>query len=74
MLTACTAITDLRDAWDVHISGLQRYQEAALVLEEGLAIDPFHPDLKAHLEKATQGIFKDLLDGAHCTSLQAWSC
>ncbi len=46
------------------MSGLQRYREAALVLEQGLEIDPFHPGVKQNLEAATQGIFRDLLDGA----------
>ena len=50
---------------------MQRYREAALVLEQGLDIDPFHAGIKAHLEKATQGIFKDLLDGAASASSPA---
>ena len=37
-----------------------------LCFEEGLQVDPFCWDLKAGLEKASQGVFEDLLTGA-CT-------
>ncbi len=39
-----------------------------LCFEEGLQVDPFCWDLKAGLEKASQGVFEDLLTGA-CTWL-----
>jgi hypothetical protein len=40
-----------------------RFREAHLVLEEGLHVDPLNDSLKTRLEKATQGLLKDLLEG-----------
>ena len=49
-------------------SGLKRFREAALVLEEGLRMDPFHPALKEQLDTATQGVVADLLQGKTLSS------
>ena len=46
-------------------TGLKRFREAALVLEEGLRMDPFDKTIKHHLEAASNGIMRDLLEGAH---------
>ena len=46
-------------------TGLKRFREAALVLEEGLRVDPFDKAIKHHLETASNGIMRDLLEGAH---------
>ena len=40
-----------------------RFREAAVVLEEGLKIDPFSAALKCHLDAATRGNLADLLAG-----------
>ena len=45
-------------------TGLGRHREAALALEEGLRLDPFDWPLKQALEAATQGILRDLVEGA----------
>ena len=50
-------------------SGLERFREAALALEEGLRMDPFHPALKEQLDIATQGVVADLLQGK---TLSSW--
>ena len=49
----------------MHYSGLRRFREASLVLEEGLKTDPFNPAIKAALDDATQNMLADILAGAH---------
>lgn len=50
--------------WLEPCAGLGRHREAALALEEGLRLDPFDWPLKQALEAATQGILRDLVEGA----------
>ena len=45
------------------LTGLNRFREASLVLEEGLKIDPFNAALKSALDEANQGILGDILAG-----------
>ena len=45
-------------------AGMRQYRAALLVLEEGCRMDPLHGQMRLHLETATQGIFRDLLEGA----------
>lgn len=47
----------------MRIQGLGRHREAAAVFEAGLAVDPFHFDLRAGLQAAQQGVLADLLSG-----------
>lgn len=51
------------------LPGLGRFREASLVLEEGLKIDPFNPGLKIALDRATQGVLSDILEGIACLGL-----
>jgi hypothetical protein len=46
-------------------AGLGRHREAALVLEEGSKIDPLNGQMRLHLQAATQGVLKDLVEGVH---------
>ena len=48
--------------------GLESYRLAAVVCQEGLKLDAFHPALRKASEAATQGMLKDLLTGVHCTA------
>lgn len=44
---------------------LGRHREAALVFEKGLEYDPMNLDLKYGLQRANDGIVKDILEGKH---------
>ncbi|BDA48465.1 Protein arginine N-methyltransferase 7 [Coccomyxa sp. Obi] len=45
------------------LMGMGRHREASLVLEEASKMDPLNCQIRLHLEAATQGILKDLLEG-----------
>ena len=40
-----------------------QYRAASLVLEDGCKMDPLHGQMRLHLESATQGVLRDLLEG-----------
>ena len=52
-----------------HYAGMGQYRAASLVLEDGCKMDPLHGQMRLHLETATQGIFRDLLEGALLPSI-----
>ena len=69
-LDALSNITSYHDLPELPTKSHARFWCTAAVqvlcFEEGLQVDPFCWDLKAGLEKASQGVFEDLLTGA-CT-------
>ena len=40
-----------------------QFRAASLVLEDGCKMDPLHGQMRLHLESATQGVLRDLLEG-----------
>ena len=52
------------DGTPLQCAGMGQYRGASLVLEEGCKMDPLHGQMRLHLETATQGFFRDLLEGA----------
>ena len=53
-------------------AGMGQYRAASLVLEDGCKMDPLHGQMRLHLETATQGIFRDLLEGALLPFIHSW--